>query len=193
MNTQSEGAGKLLVATSLQFHPPLVLTIANLIVGNPVQFHPILFTPNTLIEAILSSRARTILLPPPVIRRLVHYVGPRKTPLFTDLRILRNVGGPALPDDKIAAYKWLSNGYMMAYASQQSGLVSVLKGADVLSHPKSTGRIYDGVIVEALDDKGAVLPLGVPGRLRICRTTSKPPKTWLATWLPTWAGLVDAG
>ena len=44
---QAEGSGKLLIATSLQFHPPLASALTNLIVGDPVQFHPILFTPDS--------------------------------------------------------------------------------------------------------------------------------------------------
>lgn len=164
--SQAEGAGRLLVCTSLQFNPPLVAALINLILGDPVQFHPILFTPDTLIEAILASKARMVYLPPPIIRRLVHHVGERSTPLFPDLRILRSVGGPAFPEDKIAAYKRLSPGYTMAYSSHQSGIVAVLKGEDVLTRPETTGRILDGVQVQALDEEGNVLPLGIPGRLR---------------------------
>ncbi|NKB28935.1 MAG: AMP-binding protein [Rhodobacteraceae bacterium] len=168
---QARGAGKLLIATSLQFHPTLAAAIINLIIGDPVQFHPILFTPDSLTEIILSSRARTILLPPPIIRRLVHHVGPRDTPLFADLKVLRSVGGPASPEDKIAAYKHLSPGYTMAYSSNQSGMVAVLQGPDVLARPETTGRILDSVLVEALDDEGQVLPIGVPGQLRISSRT----------------------
>jgi long-chain acyl-CoA synthetase len=139
--------------------------------GGTINFFPPLFTPSELIEGLLSFQASATALPPPVISRLVREVGERSTRLLPDLALLFSIGGPAGAEDKLAAYRNLSQGYHINYASSLTGGITTLSGTDVLAKPETTGRPFSGVRVEVLDAQGRVLAKGETGLIKAWTST----------------------
>lgn len=139
----------------------------HLLAGGVVRFFPPLFTPSELIEGLLSFGATGTGQPPPVIARMAQEVGERQEVMFPGLHLLDSMGGPARPEDKIAAYRNLSRGYRIGYSSSLTGRISRLAGADVLAKPESAGRLFDGVKVDILGEDGQPLPLGERGVIRV--------------------------
>ena len=127
--------GLALCALPLQYVASIMLVLRNLLIGLPIRFHPVLTSQSDLIEAMLSHPVVHTALSPSVIRAMAADVGTRDVPLLENVRSLRSSGGPALPDDKIAAYRNLSSGYNMAFGSGLSGFVSVLAGEGRLASP----------------------------------------------------------
>ena len=79
---------------------------------------------------------------------------------------LSSIGGPATAEEKIAAYRNLSRGYRISYASSLTGMVSVLAGEAVLAKPESSGKPVAGVRVEILDPERRPLPPGERGLIK---------------------------
>lgn len=161
-------------AAEMRFLTPMTLSysasrhqvLAYLFFGGTVSFFPPLFTPSELAEALLAFRASGSALPPPVIARLAREAGERSTVMFPALGSLYSIGGPATAAEKIAAYRNLSRGYRISYASSLTGMVSVLAGEDVLAKPESSGRLVPGVRVEILDADRRPLPPGGRGLIK---------------------------
>lgn len=161
-------------AAEMRFLTPMTLSysasrhqvLAYLFFGGTVSFFPPLFTPSELAEALLAFRANGSALPPPVIARLAREAGERSTVMFPALGSLYSIGGPATAAEKIAAYRNLSRGYRISYASSLTGMVSVLAGEDVLAKPESSGRLVPGVRVEILDTDRQPLPPGGRGLIK---------------------------
>ncbi|NKB28088.1 MAG: AMP-binding protein [Rhodobacteraceae bacterium] len=166
--------GLALCALPLQYVASLMLVLRNLLEGLPVRFHPVLSGHSEITEALLQHPVVHTALPPSVIRRMAAEVGPRDVPLLNHVQSLRSSGGPALPDDKIAAFHNLSNGYNMSFGSGLSGFVSLLAGQDVLERPETSGRIHAATPVEIIGPDGHAVPAGESGALRIhTRTLSR--------------------
>src|SRR5690606_34263143 len=84
-----------------------------------------------------------------------------------DMTLLDNMGGPARPEDKVAAWRNLTNGYRMRYASSLTGSISELSGTDGLSRPETAGKVVPGVRVETLGEAGEPLPPGQLGLIKV--------------------------
>lgn len=140
--------------------------LSHLFAGGVVKLLPPLFTPSDMIEELLAFKATGTGQPPPIIARMVREVGARSEPLFPHLTSLDSIGGPARPEDKVAAWRYLSPNYRISYASSLTGAVSCLAGNDVPLHAETAGRLNGGVSVEILDDDGNALPPGEPGIIK---------------------------
>jgi acyl-CoA synthetase (AMP-forming)/AMP-acid ligase II len=164
----------LLDSSEMRFLTPMPLTYSAtrhqvfgyLLQGGTVRLFPPFFSPQELIEAILAFRASGTALPPAVIARLVKEAGARSEALFPGLTVLASIGGPARPEDKVAAYHHLSPGYRIGYASSLTGMIAMLSGQDVLDRPETTGRIVQSARVEILGGDGKALPVGEAGLIK---------------------------
>jgi long-chain acyl-CoA synthetase len=160
--------------TAMRFLTPMVMSysatrhqvFSYLRNGGTVNFFPPLFTPSELIEALLSFKASATALPPPVISRLVREVGERSAALLPDVAVLFSIGGPATPEDKLAAYRNLSPGYRINYSSSLTGAISSLSDADLLAKPASAGRPLADVRIEIVDPDGRPLGTGQNGLIK---------------------------
>lgn len=160
------GEMRFLTPMTLSYSASRHQVLAYLFFGGTVSFFPPLFTPSELAEALLAFRANGSALPPPVIARLAREAGERSSVMFPQLGSLYSIGGPATAEEKIAAYRNLSRGYRISYASSLTGMVSVLAGEDVLAKPESSGRLVGGVRVEILDAGHRPLPTGERGLIK---------------------------
>lgn len=167
VKTKGDGAlPRYLCATTLTYTATRHHVLATLLAGGVIRLFPLLFTPSELIEGLLSFRASATGQPPPVIARMVQEAGARNEVLFPDMAVLDSMGGPARPGDKVAAWRYLTHGYRMRYASSLTGAISELVGADVLARPETTGRLMPNVRVDILDAQGNALPAGQPGVIK---------------------------
>jgi acyl-CoA synthetase (AMP-forming)/AMP-acid ligase II len=167
-----EGTAKrLLTPIVLSYSATRHQVFGYLLYGGTISFFPPLFTPSELVEALLSFQASGTALPPPVISRLAREVGEHSTRLLPDLAVLYSIGGPARPEDKIAAYRNLSPGYRITYASSLTGNITTLSGLDVLAKPESTGRPFAGVRIKILDTQGRALGTGETGLIKAWTST----------------------
>lgn len=136
--------------------------------GGRVHFMPPLASAGELIETLSATRASGTALPPSIIAQMVREIGERPQPYFPHLKLLRSTGGPALPEDKIAAYRYLSPGYRMAYSSNLTGMTTSLAGEDVLKRPETVGRPIDGITIEIVDGAtGERLPFHQAGLIKV--------------------------
>lgn len=160
--------GPFLAPMSLSISATRARVLNQLIGGGRIHFTPPMASAGELIETLSATRASGTALPPSIIAAMVKEIGERSDPYFPHLKLLRSSGGPARPQDKIAAYRHLSPGYRMAYSSNLTGTATMLAGEDVLRRPETVGRPIDGVTVEIVDPAtGAVVPRGMAGLIRV--------------------------
>lgn len=153
---------------SISFSASRNMVLGHLLAGRVVILEPPLFSTSELIENLLATKASGCALPPPIIRNLVREIGEREKPFFPDLKILRSIGGPATPDDKIAAYRNLSPGYSISYSSTLVGPSTMLAGKDILRRPETVGRSLDEVTLEIVDRENLrALEPGEAGLIRV--------------------------
>nr|WP_187968431.1 class I adenylate-forming enzyme family protein [Aquibium microcysteis] len=158
----------LLAPMSLSISATRVRVLNYLIGGGRIHFTPPMASAGELIETLSATRASGTALPPSIIATMVRAIGVRPQPYFPHLRTLRSTGGPALPEDKIAAYRYLTRGYRMAYSSNLTGTVTMLSGEDVLKRPETVGRPISGVRVEIVDTAtGRRLPGRQAGLIKV--------------------------
>ncbi len=162
------GQGLFLTPMSMSFTSTRSRVLTYLLGSGRVRFMPPVFSTGELIETIQRTGATGCGLPPPVIRNMVREIGEQSTPYFPKLTLLRSSGGPATPEDKIAAYRYLSSGYCLAFSANLVGVTSILSGPDVLRKPESSGRLASKISVEILDpETRQILPVGETGLIKV--------------------------
>ena len=162
------GQGLFLTPMSMSFTSTRSRVLTYLLGNGRVRFMSPIFSTGELIETIQRSGATGCGLPPPVIRNMVREIGEQPKPYFPNLSLLRSSGGPATPEDKIAAYRNLSPGYCITFSANLVGVTSILAGPDVLRKPESSGRLAHNISVEILDPgTRQILPLGETGLIKV--------------------------
>jgi len=165
---EGTGGGTFYTPMTLSFSATRQVVINYLAFEDKVVFGKPLFSTSELVENILSVSPTACALPPPIIRNLVAEVGEQTEPIFSGLKVLRSIGGPATVEDKLGAYKNLTNGYRMGYSSSLTGVTTVLAGENLLKKPETTGVPIDGIKIEIVDpDTFARLPEGESGLIKV--------------------------
>jgi long-chain acyl-CoA synthetase len=166
------GKTRLLTPMMLSFSATRHLVLDFLCGGGCILFEPPLFSASELAERLVSTKVNATALAPSVIHALLREIGPRKAPFFANLEMMRSVGGPASPEDKVAAYRYLTPGYRMSYSSGLTGPIARLGGTDVLERPDSVGRPVEQARVTIVDPETlAPLPTGEKGLIRVASDT----------------------
>lgn len=165
------GGGAMLSATSLAYSASYLGWLRSLAGGRRIVAMDFAYRLEELDAALRRADVEECNLPPPVIRRLAALAGP--TPRYPQLIQLGSVGGPALPEDKLAAVTRLSPRYEMSYSCVGIGLVSRITGAEVLDRPASCGKPVAGVSV-TIRDGSRICATGETGE--ICVTTATIPE-----------------
>jgi len=161
--------GRALMTFPLSFSASRNHTLGQLLRGNTIYFHPPTFGPKELAERLIEEKITFIFVVPAMVQDLLELAGDRETPMFPDLKLLYTGGAGMLPEQKIAAQKHLSAGFLHCFSSSLSGTVSTLVGDDVLTHADTEGRVLGSVRVQIVDDEGNELPDNQVGTVR-CRS-----------------------
>jgi acyl-CoA synthetase (AMP-forming)/AMP-acid ligase II len=158
---------RYLNAFPLSFSASRNHTFGNLLRGNEVIFHPPTFGAGELVEKVNSLDIGFLFAVPATVREMLDVVGKVDKPALPSLKMLY-CGGSHMPvEDKLGAVSYLSPYFSHCFSSTTTGTVSILIGADLLSHPDTEGRILPSVRAEIVDPEGRVLALGEIGALRV--------------------------
>ena len=142
-------------------------SLSQLFDGATVYFYPPLFSPNELAELVLSKSITKLSIVPTILRGLFELERDRGRPLFEHLDLMYCFGAPILPEEKRRARSQICENMVEGYSSSVSGRISVLSGADIDVRPETVGRVLPHVELEVVDDDDQLLPIGVPGMIRV--------------------------
>jgi acyl-CoA synthetase (AMP-forming)/AMP-acid ligase II len=158
---------RFLNAFPLSFSASRNHTFGNLIRGNEIIFHPPTFGASELIEKTNSLDVGFLFAVPATVRDMLDVVGPVSTPALPTLKTLY-CGGSHMPStDKLAAVRDLTPCFSHCFSSTTTGTVSILSGADLLTHTDTEGKILPTVRAEVVDGDGTPVPPGEIGALRV--------------------------
>ncbi len=82
---------------------------------------------------------------------------------LSSLSFVASTGSPCAPDIKNAMIDWLGPVIHEAYASSETGYISVMRPQDAARKPGSAGRAVGKAAIRILDDAGRELPAGEIG------------------------------
>jgi len=160
----AEGGGAMLAAISVGYSASAFQWLRNLRAGRPIVALDLIHSLTELDAALRQIGVTECALPPAMIRRLAS-LPPVEGPRYPGLRRMISVGGPARPEDKLAAVTRLTPAYVMTYSCVGFGLISRITAAEVLARPASCGRPLPPVSVEIRDSDGLPCPPGEVGEI----------------------------
>jgi acyl-CoA synthetase (AMP-forming)/AMP-acid ligase II len=168
---------QLLNPLPLSFSASRTHTLAVLLQGGTVYFHPVIFSAGELADAILTRRVDSVCAVPTIVRGLIELTDQRSSPLFEGLSAFYCFGAPMLPQEKLQAKAGLCSMFVQEYVSSICGRITSLEGADIEARPESVGRVLPHVALQIVDEEDRVLPRGESGAIRLrspgmARTTS---------------------
>jgi long-chain acyl-CoA synthetase len=82
---------------------------------------------------------------------------------LSSLSFVASTGSPCAPDIKNAMIDWLGPVIHEAYASSETGYITVMRPQDAVRKPGSAGRAVGKAAIRILDDAGRELPAGEIG------------------------------
>jgi acyl-coenzyme A synthetase/AMP-(fatty) acid ligase len=139
--------GAMLAATSLAYSASVYRWLCNLARGRLTVALDLVHGLDEIDTALRRIDVVEASLPPTLIRRLVA-LPVDTSPRYPQLKRLTSVGGPALPEDKLAALTKLTPSYEMTYSAVGIGLIARITGPEIVARPTSCGRPKDPVQVE---------------------------------------------
>jgi acyl-CoA synthetase (AMP-forming)/AMP-acid ligase II len=142
-------------------------TLGRLLDGGTVHFVSFLSTAEELRDQIISRGITYTMMVPTQLSGLLKLSEGLDRPMFPSLKTLHCGGAPMRARDQIRAYRELSRGYRVAYASSVVGTVAELFGDDIMRHADTVGRPLPLVNLQIVSDSGVVLPPGEPGHIRV--------------------------
>ncbi|MBN8474340.1 AMP-binding protein [Sulfuritalea sp.] len=84
---------------------------------------------------------------------------------LSSLKFVASTGSPCAPEVKKAMIEWLGPVIHEAYASSETGYITVMKPQDAARKPGSAGRAVGQAKIRILDDAGRELPTGEIGTI----------------------------
>lgn len=154
--------GASAVALPLAYSAGVTQWFAALLHGRPIVALDPVFRLTELDQVLRRRDVSETALPPPLIRRLAALEGAR--PRYPHLAKLVSVGGPATPEDKVAAVRNLTPRYRMTYSAAGVGAITRILGDEVLQRPASCGRAAPGVDL-TIRAGGRICAPGEPGEV----------------------------
>ena len=165
--TTSRYGGSLLSPLSPSFSGSRTHAFGALLHGATVRFHPVLFSPQELAEAIVAWKVTSVCAVPTIIRNLLELASDRSTPLFEGLKAFYSIGAPMLAEENLQAKTRLTQNFIQEYGSTVSGPISQLHGSDLETRPETVGRTRPLVALQVVDENDQVLPSGEVGNIRV--------------------------
>lgn len=159
--------GRLLSALPMYHSGARNQTLAHLLNGGTVYFHPPLFNGAEFAKAVAEIRATDVYSVPPIIRDLLQLSSGRTSPLFGDVRVLFCGGAPMSPEEKRRAKDSICANIVEGYSSTMVGGITFLRGEDMDLRPESVGRVLPPIVLQIVDGDDNPLPYGESGIIRV--------------------------
>ncbi|MBY6153797.1 acyl--CoA ligase [Vannielia litorea] len=142
-------------------------TFGQLLAGNTVIFYPPMMDASEFIERLRADRATNTFTVPTTARAMLTEAAGASSPVLPDMSCLYTGGADMSAEDKLAAHRLLTPGFLLCFSSSITGTCSILTGDDLLAQPDTDGRLLDGVRVEIVDSADRPLPDGEIGHMRV--------------------------
>lgn len=139
--------GTFLSASSVGFSASCYTWLRLLLSGRLILALDLIHRLGELDDALKRMDVVETMLSPGAIRQLVTLT-PDRIPRYPQLVRLASVGGPARPEDKLAAATLLSAAYVMNYSCVGVGMISRITGPEILQRPASCGKLEPTVALE---------------------------------------------
>jgi long-chain acyl-CoA synthetase len=156
-----------LIPLSLSFSGSRTHTFGALLQGSTVRFHPVLFSPEELAEAIVSWKVSSVCAVPTIVRNLLQLASGCSRPLFESIDAFFCIGAPMLAEEKLQANARLTRNFIQEYGATVTGTISELYGSDLDMRPETVGRTRPWVLLQIVDEADRVLPIGETGNIRV--------------------------
>jgi acyl-CoA synthetase (AMP-forming)/AMP-acid ligase II len=150
----------------LAFTGILCYTLPHLLLGNTVELFPPLFTPEEFIDAVRKRAITGSVIAPPTLRRLLA-LAPIDEPLFSELKYLVSLGAPLTPEERRAAKKRLTPGFIDNYGASGAGCITFLLPGDNEAMAESVGKCAPLREIQVVGKNDQPLPPGEVGVLRV--------------------------
>jgi acyl-coenzyme A synthetase/AMP-(fatty) acid ligase len=150
-------AGTFLSAQSVSFSASCYVWLRLLLSGRLILALDLIHRIAELDTALRRLDVVETVLAPSLLRQLAA-LPDTNIPRYPQLLRLACVGGPARPEDKVAAVTRLSPAYVMNYSCVGVGTITRITGAEILDRPSACGRPLPGVTVEIRDGERLCAP-----------------------------------
>ncbi|MDZ4253335.1 MAG: AMP-binding protein [Sulfuritalea sp.] len=126
------------------------------------------FDAEATLALIERHRIDTVYLVPTMYVRLLRLpAAVRSRYELSSLKFVASTGSPCAPDVKRAMIDWLGPVIHEAYASSETGYITVMRPQDATRKPGSAGRAVGQAEIRILDDNGNELPSGEIGSIYV--------------------------
>lgn len=177
--------GRMLVAGPMYHTSPNAVAVLALRMGTDITIMP-RWDSERFLRLVHRHRIQQAKIVPTMLSRLLSLPAEVRDRYDTgSLTHLIHSAAPCPPAIKRAAIDWFGDAVIEYSGSTETGTITWISAAEWLARPGSVGRPADGSAVAILDEAGAELPAGQPGRVfvRAIRTESRPrcPSSWRPT------------
>jgi len=151
------------VVAPLYHSAPFVHSLHSLLVADLIVIHPRL-DPERLLADIERHRLTSLYLVPTHYVRLLRLPEAVRTRHdLSSIQVVGSTGSPCPPQVKRAMIDWWGPVITEAYASSETGFITLCSAQDALQRPGTAGRLIPGAEARILDEAGRELPPGQPG------------------------------
>jgi len=156
--------GMRTVAVAPLYHSaPFVHGLHGLLAAELIVIHPRL-DPELLLADIERHRLTNLYLVPTHYVRLLRLPDAVKRRYdLSSIQVVASTGSPCPPQVKRAMIDWWGPVITEAYASSETGFITLCTAQDALQRPGTAGRLIPGAEARILDEAGRELPPGQPG------------------------------
>jgi long-chain acyl-CoA synthetase len=124
------------------------------------------FDAEATLALIERHRIDTVYLVPTMYVRLLRLPAEvRSRHDLSSLKFVASTGSPCAPEVKRAMIEWLGPVIHEAYASSETGYITVMRPQDAARKPGSAGKAVGRAVIRIFDDQGNALPTGAIGTI----------------------------
>lgn len=124
------------------------------------------FDAERAVQLIAEHRVSSTFMAPTLVKRILDLPESVRSQFDpSSMRSLIVAAAPFPADIKKRAVSYFGDSVYEFYGSTETGIVTVIGPDELLEHPESCGRAWEGVEIRLLDDAGNDVPEGEPGEL----------------------------
>ncbi len=157
---------RFMVPLPLVFDAGRAISFALLTLGAKINLFPTLFDPHELVDGVKKADATALIVTPKTSRALLG-LGAGEGHLMPRLRAYVSTAGKLQPEERAALRARVAPRVIDYYGTTGGGPAALITGDEEDASPTAAGRLAAGIEVEVADETGAVVPVGVSGRIRM--------------------------